>query len=570
MKSIYQNPFRVLGVWGNASEREIIRQKTRFNAYQKVNKEIEADTDFSFLPGIVRNEEAVQSSIASIEKTHEKIAWSLFWFSNFTPIDNTAINHLSTGDFEKAAEIWSKPAHQITLSLRKISALNNLSTLTIALAFSKNGVDSTSSFKEGLKIKVQVLERKSLTLLSESFGDETFQIDDTTHKTISDTFFQCLKEEIPSLNGFHTSDLPDLFNKMDQSVRQSAEDVFSSETISIIEKALRNASSERRKKSASANKIGKYLYSRIFENLKYLESILGSGNMTFQMLSDKVAQELIECSISYFNYHSKGFDVDPGDVALLLLNKAKSFAVGSTVQDRIEKNLPTIVEWQKNKVDREKRNKIKDEYEFIYNSLEEVTKGEKKIYRAKNLIEECKPKLFVIENELGRNSPDYIRISSDVVLVAQGMIVAVVNREQAALNNQYYRPTPNDIDSLNTCFTQAYDALSSMQEMKKDSKLQRQYKNNMETIASLKASTKRQSSGCYIATMAYGSYDHPQVIMLRQFRDQVLSKSIMGRNFINFYYFTSPYLVKCLKNNKSINTVIRVVLNNVIKHLGKK
>src|SRR6056297_1694554 len=99
MKSIYQNPYRVLGVWANASEREIIRQKTRFNAYQKVNKEIESDTDFLFLPGIQRDEELLQSSISSIEKTQEKIAWSLFWFTNLTPIDNTAIKYLTAGNY---------------------------------------------------------------------------------------------------------------------------------------------------------------------------------------------------------------------------------------------------------------------------------------------------------------------------------------------------------------------------------------------------------------------------------------------------------------------------------------
>lgn len=567
MKSIYQNPYRVLGVWANASEREIIRQKTRFNAYQKVNKEIVSDTDFLFLPAIQRDEELLQSSISSIEKTQEKIAWSLFWFTDLTPIDNTAIKYLTAGNYKKAAEIWSKPAHQVTLSLRKASALNNLSSLKIALASSENSDHKTSSFMEALKMKINVIDRKVLVLLSESLSDETFHIDDTTYKSLTDIFFQRLKEEITSIN---SQDISGLFEQMDQSLRQSAEDVFSSKTVSSIEKALRSASSERRKNSASANKTGKYLYSRTYQHLKYLESILGESNMTFQMMSDKVALELIECSISYFNHHSKGFDIDPGDDAYLLLNKARSLSAGSTVQDRIEKNLPTIEEWQDNKVEREKRTKIIDEYEFVYKNLERVSKGEKRILSAKKLIEDCKPKLSTIKDELGANSAEFIRISSDVVLVAQGMIVAVVNREQALLNDQFYQPTPNDIDNLNTCCSQAYTAMSLMQEMKKNPELQRQYRNNMETIASLKASTKRQSSGCYIATMAYGSYDHPQVIELRQFRDQVLSKSIPGIIFINLYYFTSPYLVRCLKNKKMINTAIRVVLNNVIKRLRKK
>lgn len=74
-----------------------------------------------------------------------------------------------------------------------------------------------------------------------------------------------------------------------------------------------------------------------------------------------------------------------------------------------------------------------------------------------------------------------------------------------------------------------------------------------------------KKGACYIATMAYGYYDHPQVIILREFRDEVLNNSIMGRWFIKFYYYFSPKLVVKLKDNKSINSIIRISLNRFIK-----
>lgn len=40
------------------------------------------------------------------------------------------------------------------------------------------------------------------------------------------------------------------------------------------------------------------------------------------------------------------------------------------------------------------------------------------------------------------------------------------------------------------------------------------------------------SSGCYIATMAYGDYNHPQVVHLRNFRDNRLANYYIGREFI--------------------------------------
>jgi hypothetical protein len=75
----------------------------------------------------------------------------------------------------------------------------------------------------------------------------------------------------------------------------------------------------------------------------------------------------------------------------------------------------------------------------------------------------------------------------------------------------------------------------------------------------------RNKSGCYIATMAYGDYDHHQVKTLRGFRDDVLDKNIFGKYFIKIYYKYSPKLVEKLKDNKPINTIIRKGLNQIIK-----
>lgn len=79
------------------------------------------------------------------------------------------------------------------------------------------------------------------------------------------------------------------------------------------------------------------------------------------------------------------------------------------------------------------------------------------------------------------------------------------------------------------------------------------------------ATTTNNSKGCYIATMAYGDYQHPQVIILRHFRDTVLEKSLLGRLFIKNYYLFSPQLVEILKSQKLINIFIRKSLNQFIK-----
>ncbi len=69
-------------------------------------------------------------------------------------------------------------------------------------------------------------------------------------------------------------------------------------------------------------------------------------------------------------------------------------------------------------------------------------------------------------------------------------------------------------------------------------------------------------NACYIATMAYGDIDAPEVNTLRSFRDKYLMKYKYGRKFINWYYAHSPgfvekhgskiWLLKLCKSNLNV------------------
>lgn len=81
--------------------------------------------------------------------------------------------------------------------------------------------------------------------------------------------------------------------------------------------------------------------------------------------------------------------------------------------------------------------------------------------------------------------------------------------------------------------------------------------------------TNEQKSGCYIATAVYYSYDAPEVIVLRRFRDCYLRKYFLGRSFIKLYYFTSPTVAGWLKNTEHFNKAVRSILNEFVSYLQK-
>ena len=68
--------------------------------------------------------------------------------------------------------------------------------------------------------------------------------------------------------------------------------------------------------------------------------------------------------------------------------------------------------------------------------------------------------------------------------------------------------------------------------------------------------------------MAYGDYNHENVIILRKFRDKILNKYFFGRIFIKVYYKLSPKLVALLKGNVRINSYIKKTLNLFVKILS--
>ena len=70
-------------------------------------------------------------------------------------------------------------------------------------------------------------------------------------------------------------------------------------------------------------------------------------------------------------------------------------------------------------------------------------------------------------------------------------------------------------------------------------------------------------SQCFIATSLYGDCNHPKVMTLRRFRDDVLSPKYIGRVFIKLYYKYSPKFVEKL----SIESKSNLLLNNAIRHI---
>ena len=79
---------------------------------------------------------------------------------------------------------------------------------------------------------------------------------------------------------------------------------------------------------------------------------------------------------------------------------------------------------------------------------------------------------------------------------------------------------------------------------------------------------RKKSSGCYIATAVYGSYDCPEVWTLRRYRDYTLAETLPGRLFINLYYAISPTLVKWFGEALWFKNIWKRKLDRMVKRLN--
>jgi hypothetical protein len=67
-------------------------------------------------------------------------------------------------------------------------------------------------------------------------------------------------------------------------------------------------------------------------------------------------------------------------------------------------------------------------------------------------------------------------------------------------------------------------------------------------------------TGCFIATAAFGSYLHPYVSILRDFRDAFLLTNRAGQAFVRWYYRISPPLAALIARNDYARATVRVML----------
>jgi len=397
MKPIANNPFRTIGVYSNATLKEITANKAKLNAYLKVGKSIEFSTDLnSILSPIVRTPELIDYSLSKINLPLDKLKHAMFWFINASKVDEIALNYLQVGDILKAFEILDKKANYSTLLNKGIvymikedynSAIENITELI-------HNEDHLSEFIKtvaGETIQISVDEMSHLfidTLLIEKADEDWIQIFSDSGSSADDDDY--LK------NKFVSSSIKDIESKIAQS-----------------------------KSIESNNGKGKYtigtkLIKTTKESLQKVQELLDSTDTQYQLITDKLAKEILQCGIDYYNNSN---EKDAAFNAMELQKYALDIAVGQITKARCKENVQIL---QKN-IDNLPPVEVFEENEFLlaqinkYNNLPDLS------VHSINIIINCAPYLVSIKEKLGKSSSYYLKISTQIASLALHNIIEEVN-----------------------------------------------------------------------------------------------------------------------------------------------
>jgi len=314
MHNLSENPFRVLGVYANASSKEILASKSKIMAFSKVGKEPNFSSDqLGNLPPVTRNAERVAEACSQLFIPEERIKHSQLWFLRMDSTDTEALEQLIEGDIDSALRIWGQ--------CETVSSLQNQ-----MLCYFLKGDNSAA---------IMMAER-----LYEQFSDNYIRSVDTSGAN------HLSGEELTHQFIDTISEYVDLFAILEH-VRSSTwqdyiKSVISRSTIDELTQSLEMLQNARHRGLEEFRSAGEKLMHVSQEPLRRLRQLFSKDNVEYQIIADKVSTEILDCCIEYIN-NSKIDAYDRVMKTFEMVKFAKDTAVGQTVKKRCRENYTILL-----------------------------------------------------------------------------------------------------------------------------------------------------------------------------------------------------------------------------------
>ena len=311
MNIIYNNPYRILGVFANSPKKDIVANKGKATAFLKVGRPVQYPLDLEgILPPLTRSIDLFNEAESHLAIAKEQIQYAQFWFLKMAQLDEIAFNHLFAGNIDQAISIWSKQDNLSSLQNKMICYL----------------------IKGSLPGAISIAQ-----LLYNSFGDCYIEKIDSsctlklTGAELRNLFIKSLGEGVG------------MTNLLSAATDAEWKDYISSQTIDpLIAKISTEVEKTKKvdhKNSKARIDAARKLVTATKESFTQLKGILKANDPQFVMIADKLGLEILQCGIDYFNNSDED---DRHEVAMKMQKYAQSVVVGKLAKQRCEENVKIL------------------------------------------------------------------------------------------------------------------------------------------------------------------------------------------------------------------------------------
>lgn len=394
MDIIQLNPYRLLGIYSNSPTRERVANHNRMKAFLKVGKQMSFPLDLpSLLSPINRTTENIAGADAKLTLPSDQLKYAQFWFIKSTPIDDIAMNHLLAGNIDNAISIWQKKDNASSLQNRVVCALMQ------------------DDFATAIMCADKLYSLYSSEFINSVLGENhTVTIENLPH-----AFLDVLCDAV-----YVQKLLPYMQN---DEWKQYVGDKTVKPLIATLQAAIITAKASKGKGSDARLAAGTKLMNDTKKPFVQLKTLLPANDLQYQMIADKLAQEILQCGIDYYNESEAA---DAAYKAMKLQTYALSIVVGKMAKDRCKENVDIL----QNIIDNLPPQEIFVEDKAIKEELRKFCQLPDKICHAVTLLNNSRPHLQAIKRKLGVNNAYYLKISTQVVGNALHNVIEEVNDAQ--------------------------------------------------------------------------------------------------------------------------------------------
>lgn len=399
---IANNPFRVLGVYGNCKQVDVVRNAGRMKAFINVGKQFNFPTDFTpVLPELNRNLGTVQDALSSINLPADRLRYALFWFLDVDDNDHNGLGFLAKGDINQAYRAFA--------TVDSFSSNLNNAVLSLVREDYSAAVASFDSLIHNEQRRLQFCHLVC---------DETVEL----HETVLSHYI--LDELRKSLDS--KTLLSIISNKDDYSY---VREIAIQEPLAVINSEIAKAKRVPGTDPAASLQAGKDLYSATIHQLNIIEDIVGTEDIAYSSAADNLAKQILQCGINYYNNSN---DHDKAKQALGVQKQALDLAKGKLVKDRCQKNYDILLK----AIGELPPESVASEVAEIQKAIKAFVSKPDLIKYSLELIKSCLEPIKRMQSVLGKKNPCLLKYTTLVANNALHNVIEEVNHSQSQLSDE--------------------------------------------------------------------------------------------------------------------------------------